>query len=337
MLISMAQAHDMLSIVIQSRLVPILRGSPGVGKSQLAYKLAEKFNLKLIDVRLSQADPTDLSGFPSIMGKKAGYIPMETFPIEGDPIPEGYSGWLIFFDEFTSAFPAVMAASYKIILDRMIGTHKLHNNVAMMCAGNLETDNAITQPMGTAMQSRLIHFTLSSDHEEFCDWSEANDIDFRIPSFIRFKPGNLHAFKSDHTDDTFACPRTWEFVSKLLKNVKADDKLALPILAGAITEGMAREFLGFCKIYKTLPTIATISGMPDTVPMPTEPSILYALTGSISHNVTVENITNLMRFIVRMPLEYQVVCLRGAVRRNRALIPHAAIQTWYKSSATALF
>ena len=46
---------------LKANLVPYLAGSPGVGKSAVAHQLAKKFNLKLIDIRLSQEDPTVLN------------------------------------------------------------------------------------------------------------------------------------------------------------------------------------------------------------------------------------------------------------------------------------
>ena len=101
----------MIAKYIQAKLVPMLIGSPGCGKSQIVHAIAKMYNLFVIDLRLSQCDPTDLLGFPHIFGAKAGYLPMNTFPIEGDKIPEGYSGWLLFFDEFNSAPPSVQAAA----------------------------------------------------------------------------------------------------------------------------------------------------------------------------------------------------------------------------------
>lgn len=106
-----SQAALMITQFIKARLVPMVEGSPGTGKSQIVHQIAQEYGLKVIDLRLSQCDPTDLMGFPTITGNKAGYRPMETFPIEGDPIPEGYSGWLLFLDEFNSAPPATQAAA----------------------------------------------------------------------------------------------------------------------------------------------------------------------------------------------------------------------------------
>lgn len=337
MQVTASRASSMIAKYIQARLVPMLIGSPGCGKSQVVHQIAQKYNLKVIDLRLSQCDPTDLLGFPNIMGNKAGYLPMNTFPIEGDPIPDGYSGWLLFFDEFNSAPPSVQAAAYKVILDRMVGTWHIHKNVAMVCAGNLETDNAIVQPMSTAMQSRLVHLELIVDHKEWVDHAASEGWDRRITSHISFKPGNLFTFKPDHTDHTYGCPRTWEFTNRLMQVVDPDSPEFLPLLAGTLSEGLAREFITFCKIEATLPKMVDLIAKPESTPVPVETSVLFALTGSIAHNATKDNIEPLMKYVNRMPVEFQVVCLRGAVRRNKALAASSPIQKWIASCATDLF
>lgn len=337
MQVKVSQAVNMISAYLKAKLVPMLCGSPGIGKSQIYQQVADAYNLKLIDIRLSQCDVTDLNGFPQIKGNKAGYVPMDTFPIEGDPLPKDYSGWLILFDEINSAPPMLQAASYKIILDRMIGTYKLHTHVALCAAGNLETDNAIVQPMSTALQSRLVHLELVVDVKEWLDWSAINHIDHRITSYINFKPGNLYTFSPDHSDKTYACPRTWEFANRVLEIMDIDSPDLLPMLAGTVSEGVAREFIGFTKIYKDLPTIPQIVASPNTIKVPAEPSILFALTGSISHNANKDNFESLMKYVARLPIEFQVVCLRETIRRNKALAGHPSVQQWISTSAANIF
>lgn len=342
MKVKASQAMSMITSYIRANLVPLLTGSPGCGKSQIVYQIAAEHNLKVIDLRLAQCDPTDLGGFPHTWVddngiKRAGYIPMETFPIKGDPLPEGYDGWLLFLDELTSASTAVQAASYKVILDRAVGIHKLHKNVAIVAAGNLETDNAIVNSMSTALQSRLVHMELVIDYKEWLDWASSNDIDHRITSYINFKPGNLYTFDPNHTDDTYAAPRTWEFSSRLIKQETLKSGNILPLLAGTISEGVAREFLGFCSIFDRLPSFQTIIDTPLVIPVPDEPSILFALTGSISHNVDKTNLSAAMEFVKRIPVEFQVVCLREIVRRKKELIAEPAINQWITDSAANLF
>ena len=219
----------------------------------------------------------------------------------------------------------------------MIGTFHLHSNVAIVCAGNLETDNAIVQPMSTAMQSRLVHLELIVDHKEWVDHAATMGWDHRITSHINFKPGNLFTFKPDHTDHTYGCPRTWEFTNRLMSVVDTDSPEFLPMLAGTLSEGLAREFVTFCKIEASLPKTIDIITKPETITVPSEPSILFALTGSIAHNANKDNYDQLMKYINRLPVEFQVVCNRETVRRNKSLVSHPALQKWIAASAANLF
>jgi len=342
------QAQRLISSAMRSRLVAVLHGSPGIGKSDIGRAIARKFNLKLIDFRLAQCDPTDLLGFPTIVGGRADYLPMVTFPIEGDPLPineetgQPYDGWLLFFDEITSALPAIQAAAYKVVLDRMVGQHRLHECVAMIAAGNLEGDNAIVQPMSTALQSRLVHLELICDVGEWIDWAQKKGLDHKVTDFIQFAPKHLYSFDPDHTDKTYACPRTWEFANRHLVDLTAQGPEALkedllPLLAGTLGEGIALEFNVFLDIYKDLPKIDAILANPTQIMVPTAPSVLYALTGTIAHHTTLDNVETMLQYVSRLAPEFQVTCLKDAKKRNERLVKHPAVQKWAVNNGKAFF
>lgn len=337
MQVTISQAQSMIVTYIKAGLVPMLVSSPGCGKSDIIHQIAADFNLKVIDLRLSQCDPTDLNGFPKISGNRASYAPMDTFPLEGDPIPEGYVGWLLFLDEFNGADQSVQKAAYKVVLDKMVGMYNLHKKVAIVCAGNLETDNALVEPMSTALQSRLVHLELVLNKDEWIEWATTHDIDVQITSYINFKPGQLHNFDPDHTDKTFACPRTWEFVNRILKHTTPTDPNRIALISGAISEGVAREFLLFCKVYADLPKIQDVIASPDLIAVSEEPSIIYAMCGAIAHNASEDNLSALMRYIVRIPKEFQVICMKELIRRNKALTRHPAAVAWTLSTSAEIF
>ena len=92
-------------------LVPYFQSSPGIGKSSIAAQVAKKYRLKLIDIRLSQCTPEDLQGYPMRTDNKASFIPFDVFPLEGEEVPKGYDGWMILFDELSSANKQVQAAA----------------------------------------------------------------------------------------------------------------------------------------------------------------------------------------------------------------------------------
>lgn len=330
------QLVELIKAYVPAQIVPMITGSPGIGKSAVVHQVAKEYNLKVIDLRLAQCDPTDIGGFPTFNNGRATYAPMDTFPIEEDEIPEGYSGWLLFLDEMNSSSRAVQAASYKLVLDRMVGQHKLHSKVAIVCAGNLETDNAIVEELSTALQSRMAHVELSLNHETWCDWAMSNGFDHRITDFIKFKPNALYTFKPDHTDNTYACPRTWEFLNRLMVNVDIQSPIFKPLAAGVISEGVAFEFITFTKIYQSLPTIESILASPTTTSVPSEPSVLYAITGALSNHVKEETLDVLVKYIERLPSEFQVLTVKEIVHRNTEMINKPSIQKWTEKIADML-
>jgi len=61
MQVSPKQARELVVDIIKAKLVPMLTSSPGLGKSSIVKDIANEFGLKLIDIRLSQVDPTELN------------------------------------------------------------------------------------------------------------------------------------------------------------------------------------------------------------------------------------------------------------------------------------
>jgi hypothetical protein len=263
---------------------------------------------------------------------------METFPIQGDPLPvdeEGkkMNGWLLLLDEFNSAPLTVQAAAYKLVLDRMVGMYPLHKNVAMITAGNLSTDKAIVNRLSTAMQSRLVSMQLRVCHDSWAIWADKHQIDHRIRSFIKFKPEMLHKFDPNHHDLTYPCPRTWEFLHKIIHNWKTIPGKKIPLLTGTVGEGAGQEFFSYCQIFKTLCTIEQILADPEYVRFGDDPSVHYALSGLIAHHMDEHNADDLMIFLRRLAIDFQVITLRAAIAKNGKLKNSKSVQQWIVHNA----
>jgi len=314
-------------------LVPLLKGSPGTGKSSIMHMIAKERNLKLIDIRLAQIDDVELNGFPDLSGDKATYKQFDIFPTEGDTVPEGYDGWLLFFDELTSADKVKQGASYKIILDRMVGQEHLHEKALCVAAGNLASDKAVVNNMSTAMQSRLIHLNMGVDKNKWVDWAISAGVDNRVISFIEYQPSMLHKFDPNHQDDTFACQRTWEFCSRLIKPFKQLHSSKLALLAGTISEGAAREFKAFCELSEGLVRFEDIEKDPMNTKVPTDSGSLYATVGMLADNVKVENAATAMIYISRMPAEYQLCTIRRIYQTNKKIVSVKEVREWLKANA----
>ncbi len=343
-LITAASAPALLMRPLKKKLVPMLISSPGVGKSDIINAIAREYRLLVIDLRLSQSDPTDMNGFPTMNEDRtrSHYAAPEDFPLEGDPIPihpdgRPYNGWMLFLDEFNSAPPSVQAAAYKIVLDRKVGQKNLHDKVAIVAAGNLSTDRAIVNKLSTAMQSRMVHFQLGVDNEAWEDWAVKNNVDHRVIAFIKFKPDMIHNFKPDHSDHTFSCPRTWEFLSKMIVDYPEIPAEDIPLLTGTVGEAAGREFFAFSQVYQNLPTLRTIMADPTHIAIPVETSIQYAVSTMLGHNLHEQNIDRLMPYIDRLPVEFNIMCLQYAIKKNKKLMQVPVIKTWIGQNSKELF
>lgn len=304
---------------------PFVQSSPGLGKSSITYEIANEHDLVLIDERLSTRSPVDLSGLPDFIGqgkdRRASFTPFNVYPTEDTEIPKGKAGWLLFLDEFNSAPKTVQAAAYKLILDRMVGLHRLHPNVVIACAGNLSTDRAIVNPMSTAMQSRLVHIEMTHSHKEWLeDVALKHGYDERIIAYLNYMPGRLMDFRPDHNEKTFCCPRTWEFMNRLVNGVSnAGLGEFTKLFGGTITSGVATDFVAFTEVYKNMISFKMILSDPSGAPIPADLMTRWAVISHIMEKVTKETFADTCTYINRFTTDFKVLFYRSILVRHPSL------------------
>lgn len=277
------KVKECLKIAINADLPMFLQGSPGVGKSDLVKSIAKEGKLELIDLRLSQCDITDLNGLPKFENGKASFQPFDIFPLSNTPLPAGKKGWLLFLDEINAAVPAVQVAAYKLILDRMVGNHKLHDMVRIVCAGNKATDNAVVNELSSALRSRFISIEVEPNTKDWLVWGEQNGIDYRILAFLEEKPNLLFAFDPEKDDGAFPCPRTWHMLSKIIKDLP--DLSDYEELLKGIVGNTAYEFVSYAKFSKDVPKFKDIVDGTAKINPNASIGIIYMTIGSIVANI----------------------------------------------------
>lgn len=304
--VSVNQLTALVSMCVQVNEIPLVLGSPGIGKSAVYREVAESFNMDFLDFRLSMADPMDLIGLPHTNKEteRMTYALPNFFPLEGDEIPTGKAGWLISFEEINSAPPALQAIAYKILHDRMIGDKKLHPNVRLVANGNLETDGAIVEPLSSALASRMILIEAFIDPKEWLKWAGSTTckVDFNpiVLAYLNFKQSNVHNFNPSSADKSYPCPRTWEKVSKLLYHFSPKDSHVRSFIEGAVGAGCAVDFYTFIKFFDEVPKLSDVLGKGLNAPVPSELGIKYATVVSFASQVTEQNITELTDYFLRL-------------------------------------
>lgn len=323
--VSPRQAMELIPDVIEAGLVPFLKGSPGTAKSSIYHKIFKDYLLYMIDHRVSTSDPTEFTGLPNFVNGKARHQPFdELFPLEDTPIPEGYQGWGLFLDEFNHGLKATQNASYKLLLDRMTGQHKLHEAVAICLAGNLDTDRANVNVISTALKSRVVTMVLDwAGHEEewIQDFAIPANIDPRIIAFISQYPSKLMEFDPASKDDSFSSPRTWEFMHKLIKDKKVVPEKA-PLYVGTITPSTAVEFITYCEVFKDLPTLREILSDPMRCRIPQDSSSKWGTIATMMEKVDEKNFKGLSDYANRFDISFRILFYRSVLIRNPSLNDH---------------
>lgn len=337
--VSLTKAHKYVVACLRSKVFPYVSGSPACGKSQMIAAVAKEFKLKVIDIRLAQEDPTCINGFPDVSNGRSSYLPPVRFPLEGlDEVPQGYNGWLILFDELPSAPESVQAACYKIILDRMIGEHKIHSKCVMCGAGNLITDDAIVEEMGTALKSRMAHIKVQGNPKEYLKLITSKEFNFdsRIVAYLSYAQDKINTFdkfQRNSSDETFASQRTWEFVDNILKaNCPQQDEPIDPewdtLLCGVIGS-TALEFTQFTYAFKDLPRYDEILHNPTKATVPDQPAVMWLLVSMLISSVTIKDIDPIITYASRLPKEFQYIFLRMVTNKSdKFLDVQSVIDLW---------
>lgn len=218
----------------------MLHGRPGVGKTEVVQRLADRIGAALFDLRLTTIEPQDLRGLPFYdheAGRTVWYRP-EDLPDDPDRPA------ILFLDELTAAAPSLQPTVYGLLQERRVGRHRLPDSVFIVAAGNTVEDGAIAYEMGTALSDRLIHMTVQADPEDWLkSYAPAAGIDASVVAFLRTRPDLL-----DTTEDALrrgqaiACtPRSWTRVSQIMQAVP-DRATRSVMIAGTVGEAAAAEF-----------------------------------------------------------------------------------------------
>jgi hypothetical protein len=323
-----SQIAKALHAVIQQKQAAFLWGEPGVGKSAVVRQVTESLpGHKLIDVRLTLLDSVDLRGFPYRDGNRMRFASPDFLPTDIN-----FQGTL-FLDEMNKAEPAVQSAAYQLVLDRKLGEYTLPPGCAIIAAGNRETDQSAVYTMAAALANRFIHLEYDPDFGDWRKWAMNEGISQEVINFINFRPGLLHDF--DPEKRAFPTPRSWEAVHNILGSCP-DEVVERNLISGAVGDGAEAEFTTFLKIYRNLPDPDSVLLAPMQAAVPTDLATLYALCGALANRANENNFGRLLEYCGRLDDDFQVLCIRDAVVRNRELANTTEFSNWAIKNADVL-
>jgi hypothetical protein len=302
-----------------------LLGPAGIGKSQVVFQASSYLQDKVddwrgvVDIRLSQMEPTDLRGIPAadMANKIATWCRFDTLPQDGCGI--------IFLDEITSAPQSIQAAAYQLVLTPE--DFGVPEGWMIIAAGNQKSDRGVTYNIGGPLLNRFNQVEVVSVLEDFEEHAITQDIRPEVLSFLRDRPDYLHKFEPTGGEiKPFPTPRSWFAGSDMLA-LNLPEEVRPELIKGDVGEEAGIAFEAHLRVYGEMPRIDDIlEGKPTEVP--DKLNVLYCVAMGLATRLDKSNFDNAWKFLQKCPGDVQTLTVKLAYKRDKDLAKAPAFTQW---------
>jgi hypothetical protein len=311
-----------------------LEGKSGIGKSD-TFKQVSKFLEQhvdnwagVIDIRLSQREPSDFIGVPTIIDGRTHSNPPSFFP------KPGTSGLLV-LDEITSAPNMLQAAAYQICLDRRLGEWELPEGWMVVAAGNLASDRGVTFQMAAPLRNRMTCIEVETVLEDWEMHAAKHGCRPDVLSFLHNRGDYLHKFDAK-TVGQFPTPRGWMAVSKrlgmdfgsLADTPEGVQAMRVEAIAGEVGKEAAADFEAWLRVYGRIPDLDKIEKDPENTPVPDAINEQHCIMMGISVRLNEKNFEAYHTYLKRLPKEFCTLAVKLAYKRDKGLTKSPAFGAW---------
>jgi hypothetical protein len=217
---------------------------------------------------------------------------------------------VLFFDEVSTAPPAVQAALLRVVLERTVGDLALPEGIAVVAAANPPDQAADGWDLSAPLANRFCHLDWPIDPRSMTDgfttgWSTPAppdlpaDLERRIAvtrswvaGFITVRPALTVDVPQDAAGAgrAWPSPRTWDMAARLLAAADAigtSEAARSLLVRGAVGQGAGVEFLSWL-IEADLPDPEAVLASPDSFQLPARGDRAYAALSSVAAAVAAE-------------------------------------------------
>lgn len=302
-----------LGIGIIANVPTLLWGNPGQGKTSVIKAIADRYALHLETIIAAIYEPSDFAGLPVV--DPVTRTTALASPAWATRLADREEG-LVFYDEVSTAPPAVQAALLRPILEGVVGETVLPAGVRTVAAANPADIAAGGWDLAAPMANRFLHLDWNLPASVVRDgfaigWPVVDlptpdperveslfaESKILVGTFIGARPELATKMPDSSADASraFPTPRSWEQVAKLYAFAQAADVNETVInllLQGSVGTVAAGEFLTFVANLD-LPDPEALLADPASFVAPLDrPDKMYAICASVysamAGNITVE-------------------------------------------------
>ncbi len=249
-----------VGVCVATRIPFLLWGDPGAGKTAVVESATES-GWHVETLICSHYEPSDFAGLPVVNAGRVNLAP----PQWAVRVADQSRPSIVFFDEWTTASPAVQAAALRPLTHGEVGALRLPERVSFGAAANPADVAAAGWELAAPTANRFVHLDWSLPLEVYTEslvtggWpritvprlgedyvTRTSTRRAQVAAFLAVRSAQLSAIPRDAASRgrAFPTPRTWDYVARLLAAVEPGDTEAARLLVhGAIGAPTGHEFL----------------------------------------------------------------------------------------------
>ncbi len=307
---SQAVVGEALGVAVAAGVPVLLWGAPGTGKTSVIRALADAAGLPCETVIASIREPSDFAGLP-IVDRDGAAGPQVSFapPAWARALAAAGSG-LAFFDEISTAPPAVQAALLRVVLERTVGDLVLPESVSIVAAANPPDQAADGWELSPPLANRFCHLDWEVDAATVAAgfaggwpiptlaavpgrWADRLAVARAwVAGFLTVRPMLALAVPDDASaaGRAWPSPRSWEMAARLqcaALAAGADELVVSLLVRGCVGPGAGVEFLTWLQ-EADLPDPEAVLADPESFVLPERGDRAYAALTSVAAAVAAD-------------------------------------------------